>query len=892
MSMKRFLNRSKSDADKDKEAPLQDITPLKTNSSRESPDSFNELPPMFETRVVEESKENNFNFNNDLSLNLNPSILDADLSLLVDRHHNSKSYPMEGRSIFTNEGKSVFTKDSAGKSSLFSNRFTLSTKQSTKQSSINSFKRKESFAYGRTLQIVNISEETQQDTRTPSKLISDKLHTLSNDLQYVSSQLSNELINITTGVVNSIDCFKKFVAFSETLQLDWNFTTFNNSDLRRILKIYLNFYDNLLRDEVYIKLKLLLVKNFNDFSMTLKSNNTQTSLIMSKPQNFPIGVNRNVSLPNEDVLERIMEKMALTSIPIKEQNGSFIAPIARGVSKDLNILCLYFGYPNPNEYHLKLSQTFYDMYEDVHVMVVKNQMDLASLLDYRKDLLPKEKEYMKDDYPSHRKDLKFLKFHFQHRDKSQPQKSLPQKSQPAHNQPHHNQAYHTHTQTHRAQPHHNQSHLHHSNSHPHSNPLQPPTTAQKFKLPFRIPTDISRPPMSLSLSVENSSRTSGTVGGYIYPKVDLKKQPHLEAYANSKFAISCGHVCLDSTTNTTTDYPHVSAPLSVFISLYKQALLNEYQKVDNVNDEVVVAQSKVAYGAVLKQLEEMFPMKKVKVVDPKTKKEIYEMRNLPRNRFGQIIWGERTLMNIKNDDDDESKRVEKKLSDLAIIKVNKNLTCEENFLGDDIAFNEFDPALIFDNLYVRAVINLERNSPKPLDLNIDEVDSQLSNDAPINYNGMSVFKYGSTTKFTKGNLNGIKLVYWLDGAIHSSEFIVNSVENNSAFAAGGDSGSWILTKLEDIDGRRLKGLGVVGMLHSYDGEFKQFGLFTPMCEILQRLEEVTGISWGVVGAVDEKGSGSDVGEVTSDEDTGSESENSEYESGEDNFDDAFPPEID
>lgn len=805
--MKRFLTRSKSDADK--ENPLPEVSPLKTNSSRESRDSFNELPPMFEPRVVQQSPENF-----DMNLNLNPSILNVEPALA--RKDDSKG---EGRSIFTD--KSVLTKDSTGKSSLFSSRFTTSTKQSTKQSSINSYKRKESFTYGRTLQIVNIAEESQQETRSPSELISDKLHRLSSDLQYVSSQIGNELINLTTAVVNCIDYFKSFVSFTETLLADWNFTTFNNADLRRILKIYLNFYDNLLRDEVYIKLKLLLVKNFNDFSATLSSSPVQRSLVMSKPQNFPIGVNKDVALPNEDVLERIVEKMALTSIPIKEQNGSFIAPIARGVSKDLNILCLYFGYPNPNEYHLKLSRNFYEMYEDIHVMVVKNQVELASLSGPVSTRQPE-----------------------QFRERSQKYNS-----------------------TH--------------------NPLQPATTTQKFKLPFRIPTDISRPPMSLSLSVENSSRTSGTMGGYIYPKVDLKKQPHLEAYANSKFAISCGHVCLDNTTNTTADYPHVSAPLSVFISLYKQALLNEYQKVDNVNDEVVVAQSKVAYGAVLKQLEEIFPMKKVKVIDSKTKKEKYEMRNLPRNRFGQIIWGERTLISIKSDDEEQEKK--KKLSDLAIIKVNKNLVCEENFLGDDIAFNEFDPALIFDNLYVRAVIDLERSSPR-MDLNIDEVDSQFSSESPKNYSGLSVFKYGSTTKFTKGNLNGIKLVYWLDGAIHSSEFIVNSIENNSAFAAGGDSGSWILTKLEDIDGSRLKGLGVVGMLHSYDGEFKQFGLFTPMCEILQRLEEVTGINWGVVGAVDEKGAEND---GISDNDTGGDSDSdSEYESGEDHLDDAFPPEID
>ena len=100
----------------------------------------------------------------------------------------------------------------------------------------------------------------------------------------------------------------------------------------------------------------------------------------------------------------------------------------------------------------------------------------------------------------------------------------------------------------------------------------------------------------------------------------------------------------------------------------------------------------------------------------------------------------------------------------------------QNFLGDDIAFNEYDPALIFDNLYVRKVVNLKRESKE---LNINEVDSVAS--ANSNYNGLPIFKYGSTTKFTRGNLNGIKLVYWLDGAIHSSEFVINSVESKYCF---------------------------------------------------------------------------------------------------------------
>ena len=136
-------------------------------------------------------------------------------------------------------------------------------------------------------------------------------------------------------------------------------------------------------------------------------------------------------------------------------------------------------------------------------------------------------------------------------------------------------------------------------------PLQAQST-QKFKLPFRVPTDIHHVPMSMSISIENATRTSGTMGGYIYPIIDLQKQPHLKSYANSKFAISCGHVCLDS--DNPENYPNVSHR-HVLISLYKQALTEQYHKSLNRNNSTagVPSETRVAFGAVLQQLEEMFP---------------------------------------------------------------------------------------------------------------------------------------------------------------------------------------------------------------------------------------------------------------------------------------------
>ncbi|KAI5970691.1 SSY5 [Candida margitis] len=763
--MKRFLSKaSKSDnadlnqdtqssagQDDNKSRTTSSLKPSKSNISHESYDSVRELRPMFgETGKHSSSssskKPSEAGFY-DTSLNLNPSIIPNDTATMGTSSSRHSTVHGEG-------------------GSLFSSKQSFSTKQSSYQSS-NTSKQPFQYNYSQPLQILDLVESDTGDDRSYHDRVCDELKKLSQNLAYIFMQYNNSSVNLSTTVVNSIDCFKDFNSKIKREE-ETNVTTLNNASLRKIVKFYLHFYDNLLKDDVYIKLKLLLVKHFNDFA-TVFNDTFDENNVVAKPRNFAVGADNMEDFPNEDVITRIIDKIAHTKISVQEQNGSFIAPIMRGVSTRLSILCLYFGYPDPQEMHYKFTQSIHDLYEDIHVMVMRNQIELASA-----------------------------------------SVSNPPSMQMG------------------------------------STPVAVPK--QKFKLPFRIPTDPLEPPISMSISTENSTRVSGTMGGYIYPKIDLTKQPHLKSYASSKFAISCGHVCLDP--QDSSYYCNIASPSAALISLYKQALTVQYQRQAGQLNE-----SHVAYGSILNELEEMFPLKKVKVHD-KHSPEHYDMRNLPQVRFGQIIWGERTLINLSETPNELSGLVERKLSDLAIIKVNKHLKCTYNYLGDDVPFNEYDPALIMDNLYVRKVLNLKRFTPKTIDENINEVDSSVSSSSQeqeSNYHGIPVFKYGSTTKYTRGNLNGIKLVYWLDGAMHSSEFIVNSIDNNSAFASGGDSGSWVLTKLQDLNSK-ANGLGVLGMLHSYDGEYKQFGLFTPMCEILNRLEEVTNIKWGVVGCeLEEKG---------------------------------------
>lgn len=351
-----------------------------------------------------------------------------------------------------------------------------------------------------------------------------------------------------------------------------------------------------------------------------------------------------------------------------------------------------------------------------------------------------------------------------------------------------------------------------------------------FKAPFRVPTDPRAPPISMSLSKQNGATVSGTLGGYIFPKVEAN-DPQLAEYSKSTFAITCAHVCIDKSGASGTP---INVPSTFLATLYRNALSRERDRFppDTIEHKT--------YGSAVNEMN-----------------ETYLSGVLPE--FGEVVWGERTV-------------IDKNLSDVAIIKCNDNLKCK-NFLGDDISFAEYDPALMFGNLYVKKVVN----KPTP---------------------GMRVFKYGSTTKYTTGLLNGPRIIYWSDGRLQSSEFVVSS--NSPAFASGGDSGAWILQKNGDEDdyndesrtlttmntdretsatrgesvgggsdngganpddgqdntttsshSRNGPSLGVVGMLHSYDGERKEFGLYTPMTQILDRLEKVTHVKWGVVGIADD-----------------------------------------
>ncbi|ODQ81650.1 hypothetical protein BABINDRAFT_21129, partial [Babjeviella inositovora NRRL Y-12698] len=553
------------------------------------------------------------------------------------------------------------------------------------------------------------------------------LQMLLESLSSIIDQISKSVLDLSKASIKAHELFKHFRVPTGIAQSDMNVDTATNDTLGRIVKIALHFIDNLLRNEVYSHSRALVLKSFGDFYFRTQADaHTHGDLhdpafapplCLAQPELYAIG-STATSLPNEHTLLLIIEKLTLSSTQLMDQEGSFIAPVLRGiVSNRLAVLTIVFGFPEPNSAHYDTLLILFTLYPDVHFTVQKNLV----------------------------------------RECGQ-------------------------------------------------------TSPLGFKPPFRIPTNPLEPPMSLSLAAVHATALSGTLGGYVYPKI-AASAPGLQAYAGSVFAVTCGHVVLkDTAANeegnmySVNSYPHVAVPSPVLINMYRAALTHERGKYPAKSEE------SYAYAHVIAQIDALFPCGDAG-------------KNTPATPFGQLVWGERTILHKTN-----------KLSDLAIIKMDKTLRCH-NTLGDDVSFAEYDPSLMFKNLRVRKTVTL-----------LDFVETR----------GMHVFKYGSTSKFTQGRVNGIKMVYWANGKLQTSEFVIASTGGARAlaglFASGGDSGAWILTKLQDLqsatDPERARdyargGLGVCGMLHSYDGEFKQFGLFTPMEDVLSRLHEVTNVEWGI-----------------------------------------------
>lgn len=865
------------------------------------------------------------------------------------------------------------------------------------------------------------SVPSDKDLNFLVEMIEKQLKFLSSTISNISLQLSQSVLNLTKASImisDSINTTINNISNNPTVTT-WNsflpygvFNTVSSDGLRILIKNILHFIDNLLLGEVYDNSKSLVLKKFYDLCVLIKIMNPVNHsdqgitnyVTLLSPQLFPIGSTFK-PFHNQEKIKSIMtlllnkfnddtsdvaenldsnvndehtnfgatnsstsSSFMNTTTSIKNQNtdskkgkllsdqeGSFIAPVLRGFqNENLSVITFMFGFADLTKEHLDIVKTFSGSVEDLHFMCQRNFIKLANT---DLDNGSKDSTNVTASGTSTREETT-----------GTPAVG----SSPNAHQANSNASIHRQNSQNSTVPISQQ--LQQTSNTPYET-----KRVHNFKAPFRTLQDSNIIPISMSIACDNSLTLSGTLGGYLYPKIPENcKNSKLLKYANSVFGTTCGHVVLNEKTIDQNEYPHVSIPSQVLINLYKRALLGERGKYRQSSEEFN------AYDNVIRQIDTVYPVANVPIIinqNGNMQKKLIR-RNLPSERFGQIIWGERII----NKDTGN-------LSDIAIIKISAQSNKKYlNYLGEDVNFNEYDPSLMFSNLHIKETVDLERmDNRKRSNLN-----------GCIGCAGLEVFKYGSTTKYTRGNINGIKLIYWSDGSLKSSEFIikasssymdaanVNASKKNSSdtksklrdnrgktdgsnarsstdsgraatgnsnggsntsnpntesgFASGGDSGSWILTKISDLDkfenpppgyeekkhtegpfdineklnslnlndeslyedmapssevgatqnthntanigigtntaytathssgflGSILEqfqemygfkaaqqqheqnkdpktGLGVIGMLHSYDGEFKQFGLFTPMTTVLDRLSTVTGVEWGVVG---------------------------------------------
>ena len=633
------------------------------------------------------------------------------------------------------------------------------------------------------------------------EFIKGQLRNLSNSVSNIIIQISQSVLNLTKASITiseSILLTHKVINNSRYIGLltPSQFDTINSIGLRRLIKNILHLLDNLLIGDVYNKSKSSVIKRLHDLFLLIKILPNKVPELTNfisymAPTTFPIDSNV-ANFPNVEKVDHIMSSLLSKSKEslFSDQDGSFIAPVLRGFFlPSLTIITFIFGFPEISKEHHDIIKFFSTQSNDIHFLLQKNRITYAS------------------------------------------------------------------------------------------------GKGMKLKSPFRtVYEGQGYLPISMSLSTDSSTISSGTLGGYLYPKVPENcSNPKLLKYRGQIFGLTCAHVVLGSESDSEELHPNVSTPSPVLINLYKNALLNEMMNHSTSSPEYK------AYSEAVKMINAEYPSRKVLLNGKQVS------RNLPTEDLGCIIWGERLI----NDN---------RLSDMAIIKINDQLKKKfVNYLGEDLQLSQYDPSLILSNLNVKKTISL-----------------QPRKNGILNTANLNVFKVGSTTGYTNGNLNGMKMIYWSDGSLRSSEFIVSgSGGKMKGFANGGDSGAWVLSKMSDVNhiksysidakdepfteedenksslsafiesfipgvssGRRQdrasesrrrsavtasaaaatttggssngakekneeSGLGLLGMLHSYDGEYRQFGLFTPIDDIMERLEAVTGVEWGVVGCSEE-----------------------------------------
>ncbi|KAH3901114.1 related to SPS-sensor serine protease component SSY5 [Saccharomycodes ludwigii] len=647
-------------------------------------------------------------------ISLNPVMEDRDIESLS---HNYSSFSLHHDEDRHNNDKNLYLEGSQ----LHKNE-----KQPPLSSSpFDNLDSKETFAahryhHGHHDQYLSQLRRSSFEQTLTAEQVENELRILNENLVSVIDDVHQNVTNISKAVIQAIEFLKKFLP--NTNSIPFKVTIAKNSSVRSIIKVVLHFVDNLLSSDVYNNSRAILIRKFTEFLMKININYTDNN--SDNEDGFSDELDPDEVEYEDQLLLPCMKNFCIDhncNWPNKEKISKIIDEIAKSDPSSISDQDGAFIAPVLRGLNRKSTIL------TVMFGLPNLQQEHFEMIKGLYSLFPDVHFYCVKDYI---KPCSAIGGDMAQR----PTSIFPQ---------------------------------------PSSTNMDPPISPQPvqyFRPPYRVPTDPYSPPIALSLSTFDSTKITGTLGGYLFPQID-PTDTKFATFADSTFAITCAHVVLAENQ----DYPYISVPSKVLQSSYKKTLMEE----------------------ALRYAKDSLERRSFEEEAQRVESVLQEQA---KNKFGQVVWGERSI-------------VENKLSDFAIIKLNSKFQ-GNNYLGDDLN-NLPDATLRFKNLEViEKIMRLQ--------------------------SGMKVFKIGSTTNYTSGRINGSKLVFWANGKIQSSEFVIAST-SNPLFATGGDSGAWILSKL----GKNKLGLGVVGMLHSYDGEQKQFGLFSSICDILDRLHTITGVLWDI-----------------------------------------------
>lgn len=290
-----------------------------------------------------------------------------------------------------------------------------------------------------------------------SEQVEKELMDLEENLAELMDDIHQNVTNISKAVIEAIELFKKFMPNCSG-KLPFRIFFERNSSLRAITKMTLHFLDNLLASEVFGNSRSILMRRYMQFLKKLnisidRDQNPQTLPYMA---NFCIDADCN--LPQRDSIGKIIEELSThDSSLIADQEGAFIAPILRGLSRRSAILTVMFGVPEPHHKHYEIVNALYSLFPDVHFYCVKDYIKpCADVMDV--PATPMEFE-------------------------------LPKTSM-----------------------------------------------GTSFIPPYRLATNALEPPISMSLSSDHSLKSTGTLGGYLFPQIEENHK--LSQFAGASFAIT------------------------------------------------------------------------------------------------------------------------------------------------------------------------------------------------------------------------------------------------------------------------------------------------------------------------------------------------------------------